>query len=222
MLDSSGLGNRDVWDLAINSSGQIFAAARGWVFCSTDNGDSWRQKSTGLPETGIGQFAINSRDHIFALSANGDGGFQIFRSTDNGDTWLAVGENPFGNQLYAMVIDKAGYIIAGTDAGVFRSAQSTTGETAFSLLPTEYSLEQNYPNPFNPGTTIRFKLPAASFTALRIFNMLGQEVAVLVNEMKNAGTHTVSWNPVNLSSGVYFYRVQAGQFVETKKLLFVK
>jgi len=222
MLDSSGLGNRDVWDLEINSGGQIFAAARGSVFCSADNGDSWRQKNAGLPETGVGQFAINSRDHIFALSAKGDRGYQIFRSTDNGDTWLAVGENPFGSQLYEVVIDKAGYIFAGTDAGVFRSAQPTTGETAFSLLPTQYVLEQNYPNPFNPGTTIQFELPAASFTTLKIFSLLGQEVAALVNELRNAGTHTVNWNAGVLPSGMYLCRLQAGGYVETKKMLLIK
>ena len=223
MLDSNGLGNRDVSVLAISSSGQIYAAAGGSVFCSTDNGDSWRQKSTGLTAPWVYQFAFNSRGDIFALAANGDGSSQIFRSTDNGDSWLAVGENPFGTGLDAIVIDKEGYIIAGTEAGVFRSAQSTTtGGNEFSMLPTAYLLEQNYPNPFNPSTTVQFELPSSSFTTLKIFNMLGQEVAVLVNDLKNVGTHEVTWNASALPSGVYLCRLQANGYVETKKMLLIK
>jgi photosystem II stability/assembly factor-like uncharacterized protein len=223
MLDSNGMGNRDVWDLAISSSGQIFAGAKGSVYCSTDNGESWRQRNTGLPEWGAGKFAINSRGHVFALSSNGDGGIRIYRSTDNGDSWLAVGENPFGVQLNAIVIDKAGYIIAGTDAGVFRSAQSTmTGGIEFSMLPKEYLLEQNYPNPFNPSTTITYELPKTSCVSLNVYNLLGMEVSTLVNGEEPAGIHTVQFNGSGLASGVYFYRLRAGQFVQTRKLVIVK
>jgi hypothetical protein len=176
-----------------------------------------------LPEWGAGKFAINSRGHVFALSSNGDGGIRIYRSTDNGDSWLAVGENPFGVQLNAIVIDKAGYIIAGTDAGVFRSAQSTmTGGSEFSMLPKEYLLEQNYPNPFNPSTTIHFDLPVASHVTLKIFNALGQEVAFLVDEARSAGTHSVQWNATSFPSGVYYSRLQANGFVDTKKMLLIK
>jgi hypothetical protein len=89
-------------------------------------------------------------------------------------------------------------------------------------VPKEFMLEQNYPNPFNPSTTIQYALPARSHVNLSLFNTLGQQVAELVNEELEAGYHEVSFDAKNLPSGVYFYRIQAGTFVETKRLLLLR
>ena len=89
-------------------------------------------------------------------------------------------------------------------------------------LPTEFVLEQNYPNPFNPSTKIKFAIPQSSFVTLEVFNALGEKVNVLVSEELNAGTYNYDWNASNLTSGIYFYTIQAGEFVETKKMLLVK
>jgi len=86
----------------------------------------------------------------------------------------------------------------------------------------EYQLLQNYPNPFNPSTTISYSLPGNSHVTLKIYNSLGQEVATLINEEKPAGRYQVTWNAANISSGVYFYRMMAGSFVETRKLNVLK
>jgi hypothetical protein len=88
--------------------------------------------------------------------------------------------------------------------------------------PTQWSLEQNYPNPFNPSTTIKYELPRASQVTLSVFDILGREVSVLVNERKNAGSHEVKFDGSALASGVYFYRIHAGDYVATKKLLLMK
>ena len=88
--------------------------------------------------------------------------------------------------------------------------------------PKSFSLSQNYPNPFNPTTTIEFQIPERSFVKLSVFNALGQEVAVLVDEEKSPGKYTVTFDGSKLSSGIYFYRLEAGNFVETKKMIFVK
>ncbi|MGA9363425.1 MAG: T9SS type A sorting domain-containing protein [Bacteroidota bacterium] len=90
------------------------------------------------------------------------------------------------------------------------------------LLPHEFSLAQNYPNPFNPSTTIRYALPAALHVTLKVYNTLGQEVAALVDEFQEAGYKSAEFNAGSLASGVYFYRVTAGSFVDTKKLLILK
>jgi len=98
-----------------------------------------------------------------------------------------------------------------------------TGVTEQTLLaPTQFHLSQNYPNPFNPGTTIKYELPRSSVVKLSVFDMLGREVAVLVNERKNAGLHEVRFNASGLATGAYFYRLQADGFVQSKKLLVLK
>ncbi len=89
-------------------------------------------------------------------------------------------------------------------------------------LPTEYSLKQNYPNPFNPTTTIIYSLPEASDVRLDIYNILGQNVATLVDEYRQAGTHEVTWNANGIASGVYFYRLTAGEYTDTKRMLLLK
>ena len=89
-------------------------------------------------------------------------------------------------------------------------------------LPKSFALSQNYPNPFNPSTTIAFALPSRSFATLKVYDMLGREVAILVSEDLAAGTYTRQWNAANLSSGIYFYRLIAGSFTQTKKLILLK
>jgi hypothetical protein len=89
-------------------------------------------------------------------------------------------------------------------------------------LPKTFVLEQNYPNPFNPTTVMSYQLPVASEVSLKLFDVLGKEVATLVNERQEAGAYNYTLNASNLSSGVYFYRLQAGNFVQTKKMMLVK
>ncbi len=80
----------------------------------------------------------------------------------------------------------------------------------------------NYPNPFNPSTIIRYSIPEASFTSIKIYNALGKEVSSLVNETKSAGTYEVEFNAHNLSSGIYYYTLQAGSLIQTKKMILIK
>jgi hypothetical protein len=94
--------------------------------------------------------------------------------------------------------------------------------TRTSEVPTVYSLGQNYPNPFNPVSTITFSIPKNEFVSVKVYNLLGQEVETLVNGMQSAGTYTVRFDGSHLGSGVYFYRLQAGPYAETKKMLLVK
>jgi hypothetical protein len=89
-------------------------------------------------------------------------------------------------------------------------------------VPTEYSLMQNYPNPFNPSTTIRYAVPEAVMVKLAVYNSVGQQVAILVEEAQEAGYHDARFEGTRLSSGVYFYRIQAGDFVATRRFVLLK
>ena len=105
--------------------------------------------------------------------------------------------------------------------------QSLPKNLATESLPEKFSLGQNYPNPFNPSTSIEFALPQSSNVTLKIYNSLGQEVVTLINHEMTAGFHTVSWNGRDnsnsqVSSGLYIYRLQAGNAVFSKKMTFVK
>ncbi|MFH1005984.1 MAG: T9SS type A sorting domain-containing protein [Candidatus Latescibacterota bacterium] len=88
--------------------------------------------------------------------------------------------------------------------------------------PTGFSLSQNYPNPFNPSTSISFSLPSKSFVSLKVFDLLGQEITTLVSEEMPSGTYTKQWNATITASGVYFCRLHAGSFIETKKLILMR
>ena len=88
-----------------------------------------------------------------------------------------------------------------------------------SSIPTRFSLSQNYPNPFNPTTTIQYQIPELSFVKLKVYDVLGNEILTLVNEEKPAGNYKLNWNATNIPSGVYFYKIKAGSFVVTKKMV---
>jgi hypothetical protein len=89
-------------------------------------------------------------------------------------------------------------------------------------VPQQYGLAQNYPNPFNPSTSIKFQLPSKEWVTLKIYDIIGREVATLANGIREAGNYTVQWSAANLSSGVYWYRLTAGTFVQTNKMLLLK
>jgi len=91
-----------------------------------------------------------------------------------------------------------------------------------SRVVREFQLSQNYPNPFNPSTTIKYQVPQTSLVTLKVFDILGREIAFLVNEKKPAGTYTIQWDASTRSSGVYYYRLHAGSFIETKRMVLMK
>jgi hypothetical protein len=105
---------------------------------------------------------------------------------------------------------------------LFQGEVSSTGVRESESLPEKFDLKQCYPNPFNPSTTISFNLPTKSFVSLKVFDLTGREVATIVSEEMSAGSYSKQWNAANMSSGVYFYRLQTGSISITKKLIFLK
>ncbi len=99
---------------------------------------------------------------------------------------------------------------------------TTDIEEIDGAIPDKFALDQNYPNPFNPSTTINFSLPQKDFVSLRIYNLVGEEIKVLLNEEKDAGTYQITFEAINLPSGVYFYQLNTAGFTETKKMILMR
>ena len=90
------------------------------------------------------------------------------------------------------------------------------------IAPTKFALQQNYPNPFNPSTNISWQSPVGSWQTLKVYDILGNEVATIVNEEKPAGNYQIEFNASHFASGIYYYQLRAGDFVETKKMILLK
>lgn len=181
--------------------------------------------NSGLPSNSVADICLDKGQNLWIGTYGG--GLAKF---DGKDSWTIFDQDNSGlpnNNVDVIEIDGMdNKWIAPQNSGltVFREGGAIlTGvpEPKISYIPTQLSLSQNYPNPFNPSTTIAYSLPRAAFVSLRIFNTLGQEIAMLVNQQKVAGYYQVQWN-ANVPSGIYFYRLQAGEFVETKKMILMK
>jgi hypothetical protein len=122
---------------------------------------------------------------------------------------------------YRAVAENANGIVYGIDQA-FETPKSATDATDLPTLPTTYRLYQNYPNPFNPSTIIEFDLPVASHVVLKIYNIFGQEVKTLLNETRQAGINSVTFEMSGLASGIYFYRMSTGLFSDIKKMILIK
>ncbi len=153
----------------------------------------------------------------------GNGG-TILRSYDGGNNWTLQNNQStdyttdfcFSDSLTGIAVGWNGSIVKTTSGG-------TTGITLEQgILPDRFSLSQNFPNPFNPETRINFAIQGSGFTTLKVYSLNGREAVSLVNDNLNPGNYSISFNGSSLSSGIYFYTLHSGDFVETKKMLLLK
>jgi hypothetical protein len=160
----------------------------------------------------------------YHLQVATDAGFAstVFTDSTIVDTGRTVGPlNSTTEYFWRVRAKNSAGITAWSEIRSFRTA-TATGVDDEQLLPKEFVLEQNYPNPFNPTTVIRYSIPIESHVRLQVYNMLGVEVATLVNESKSPGVYTIELDASSLPSGVYFYRMNAGNFVQTRKFMLVR
>jgi len=210
VLDNTGLPfNTFVWSFIAADSGLFAGTQRLFgsehkVIRSTDNGETWIPVNGGLPQT----------SWITAFARSG----ASWTAVNNGLTNLGVELT----NLHVISLALSGTdLIIGTDGnGAWR--RPIIEMMPFVTDPTEFSLMQNYPNPFNSSTTIRFLIPEACFVRLKIFDVLGREVAKLVDQELLPGVFDIQFNGADLPSGVYFDRLEAGSFVKTRKFTLLK
>ncbi len=200
------------------TSGSVFAGTSLGVFQLKDNSDTFENI---LPSnTGWTAQALAASDSNLFVIAGG----QIIHLSDSGTDWGSVDD---GLMFEPRSLAVSGlYLFAGTyKGGVWKRplSQVIAGVTlSGSSIPESFALYQNYPNPFNPSTVISYRLPTSANVTLKVFDVLGREVETLIQERQSAGMHSVRFNASNLPSGVYFYRLQAGSYSDTKKLLLLK
>jgi photosystem II stability/assembly factor-like uncharacterized protein len=210
----------------INASTGFALAYNGKVFKSTSAGDNWTQISS------LGDSSLYNGCIMFPNSATGYISYSqgIFKSTNGGYNWNTL---PFSNTagLYLVYfLNRDTGFTGGNHGFIYRTTTGgTVGINAISEeIPEKYSLSQNYPNPFNPVTKISFNIPlwrgagGWNTAILKVYDISGREVQTLVNESLQPGTYEVSFNGAGLTSGVYFYKITASNYSETKKMLLVK
>jgi len=206
------------------------------IFVWLSNGSSFSCQSWWDMPSG---YNTDNIEHMVAGDFNGDGRDDVAVMYDYPGSatrihvWLSTGKSfsyrgssgwwrsaSYSSSSIVQLLP--GYFNASGGSGKVFADDDGSSEETRGPLPKTFTLNQNYPNPFNPVTTISYTLPKAMHVELCVFNILGQKVETLINEHQAAGQHTISWAADQRASGIYFYRIRAGDVVETKKMVLLK
>ncbi len=208
-------GTGDVF-LAVGSGGRIYK--------STDLGATWAQKASGTSQT-LRSVYFQTLDSGVVV---GDQGTMLF-TTDAGESWFtdAAFESPVSRNFAAVAVTNKSFntfsvvgdsiFIVSDEPVIF-----TDVKPEHSDVPAKFSLAQNYPNPFNPATTISFSIPSRSHVTLTVFDLSGRKVATVLSGELSPGTYTERWNAAGVASGIYLCRLQAGDLVESRKIVLLR
>jgi len=220
---AAGVSADQVFNMAVLNSSNVIALSGDpegiyniRLIKSSDAGNSWNFEE--LQMYGL-SFALEFRTPMEAWSASGP---KFIYTSDGGNTWIEK-QTPDSSIIYDMqfVNSQTGYAVG--DNGVILKFVPPPVKVEEEQKPlNKYFLFQNYPNPFNPSTSIRLRISDFGFVSLKIFNVLGKQVATLVDEYKPAGSYEVEFDAKNLPSGVYFYTLNTGSYSQTRKMLLLK
>ena len=211
----------DIKRIIIDNNDNIYACTFSKILRSTDDGESW----TNIRDYNYYSFAgpeIDSENNLYIATKNAVL-YQILKSTNLGSSWTPFSEMLEDGYVNGLFLSDSSYLFVYTHSGIYRTTEPLTdmGEN-IQHQPISYYLLQNYPNPFNPTTTIQFQIANSSLVKLEIFDVLGRKVKELLNEEKPAGSYNVEFNAEGLVSGIYFYRLRAGSFTSTKKMILLR
>lgn len=212
-----GLSNRTVMSIAVSNDRIYAGTLTSGIFVTTNNGANWTQ--TSLNNQRVLSIVINGENVLAGTLSGG-----VYLSRDNGLNWIQKNEGLDTLYIQSLLISND-YIFAGSmGKGVYRRSLSeiVNVKQTSEILPSEHSLRQNYPNPFNPVTNISFDIAVTGNTKLIVFDVSGKIIAELVNEILSPGTYLYSFDAATLPSGVYFYKLEVGDFNETRRMVLVK
>lgn len=219
-------------DVAFTSGLNAVAVGYRLILRTSDGGANWdyvTDVDSALTNLVSLTFKDSSNGWALASTPLKTIGFGIYVTTDGGASWLYGKDTTDASTALTrndISVSPSGILYAVTpETGIFALRTKPIGIDGGAYeMPNTYNLAQNYPNPFNPETNIRFTLPAQERVSLKVYDILGKEVAELVNETMNAGTHSVRFSSqsYNLASGVYFYVLRANNFTQTKKMVLLK
>lgn len=186
------------------------------VYVSSNYGDHW--VSTGL-SSGFIHALVAYGEYLFAGTDHG-----VYFSRDNGKTWTLKGQGLNQDVEAVLIIDSTAYAGTATNGVWVRPlSEMITGiQNKSQNNPLHFSLFENYPNPFNPSTIIGYRLPVRSYVTLNVYDILGREIETLVSGVKNAGSYSITFNASKLASGIYLYKLHAGNFVQVRKMILLK
>ena len=251
IYNGPGNSNDNAIAMAVDGSGNVYVTGDSWglgdsadynaidyatVKYDTDGVEQWvaRYTGTGSSVDVASKIAIDNSGNAYVTGRSDGKYITIKYSTVGVEQWVAIYEDSASiSGARDIAVDEMDNVyVTGTsiDKGLTWSTYTTIKyvQTPISVeeeeasLPAEYILMQNYPNPFNPLTTIRYSLPKSGMVVLSIYSLLGEELVRLEENDQPAGNHLFIWDASNFASGIYFYRLQAGDFVQTRKMLLLK
>lgn len=203
-----------------NSSDLFVGLDNGQVYHSVNAGANWIESDNGISGSIINGLALSGTSLLTATSAGG-----VFLSVNNGGNWVAVNDGLTNTNIHLLFISGTTVYVVTSAGDVWkRPLSEVLTVTGLEVLNDDnaagFMLYQNYPNPSNGVTSIPFKLPVKSFVSLKVYDVSGVQVATLVEEVLLPGTYKFQWNTTGRMSGIYFYRLRAGSFTQTKSMLF--
>jgi hypothetical protein len=221
--------------LGLTGGGSISPSVSGWLHRTTDGGSAWSARLNTFPYP-IRSVKYFNDSLMFAVGGNlyQDAG-GIYSSTNAGANWnqdISTGAEMFAYDFKKISNDSIDMWCVGSTGGgsgyIGKLFKARIGYNIVGInklsnqIPAGYRLYQNYPNPFNPNTSIKYEIKSNSFVTLKLYDIRGKDVTVLVNKMQRAGIYEITWNALNIPSGVYFYKLTADKYSEIRKMMLIK
>ncbi len=214
---NNGLSSHRTYDITLLGN-NLYAAAVDGIYKTNKDNINWVRVFSTIDNSAF--FKILNINNILVIASPR----KIFTSLDNGNSWNLLYTAPDKKFIKALKNNSEYLYVSISNYGLIkRAVANLIGVNAINnIMPENFLLHQNYPNPFNPSTNIQYDLPKDNFVTIKVYDLLGKQVAKLINEFKPAGSYLISFDGSKLSSGIYFYKIETKDFIQTKRMVLVK